>query len=143
MSRADLKEVGESLDAGESALVAIAAVDIADRVQAAIDHADKVERKELRADPAQVTADVAAAGRRQLTRAPSAGVAHPRRPPGPSRRASNLLRSPVCRCTAQWPARASLEQQAAGDCGAVSPGCRQARQARHARPAWSRRGEPQ
>ena len=50
MSRSDLKDLGEALDAGESALIAIAAVDVADRVQAAIDHAQKVERKELKAD---------------------------------------------------------------------------------------------
>jgi uncharacterized membrane protein len=50
MSRSDLKDLGEHLDKGQSALVAVAAVAIADRVGAAIKNAEKVERKELKAD---------------------------------------------------------------------------------------------
>ncbi len=61
MSRSDLKDLGETLDAGQCAVVAVAATAMADRVSAALDHAAKVERKELKADPVQVTADVAAA----------------------------------------------------------------------------------
>jgi uncharacterized membrane protein len=61
MSRSDLKDLGETLDAGQCAVVAVAATAMADRVSAALDHAAKVERKELKADPAQVKADVAAA----------------------------------------------------------------------------------
>lgn len=50
MSRGDLKDLGEALDNGEYALVAVAAAAIADRVAAAVKHAEKVERKELKAD---------------------------------------------------------------------------------------------
>ena len=58
MTRGDLKDLGEALDAGQSALIAIAAVDLADRVQAAIDHAEKVERKELKADEKALEKDL-------------------------------------------------------------------------------------
>ncbi len=59
MSRSDLKDLGEPLDAGEAAVVAIAAVALADRVAATLDGAEKVERKELKADADAVKADVA------------------------------------------------------------------------------------
>ena len=61
MSRSDLKDLGESLDNGEAAVVAIAAVAVADRVEAALNRADKVERKEMKADADAVKADVAEA----------------------------------------------------------------------------------
>ena len=50
MNRGDLKDLGEMLDNGQYALVAVAAAAIADRVEAAVKHAEKVERKELKAD---------------------------------------------------------------------------------------------
>jgi uncharacterized membrane protein len=61
MSRSDLKDLGEALDAGEAALIAIAAVDLADRVQAALDHAERVERKELKADQKALEKELKAA----------------------------------------------------------------------------------
>ena len=61
LSRSDLKDLGEALDAGEAALVAVAAVDVADRVQAAIEHAEKVQRKELKADQKALEKDLEAA----------------------------------------------------------------------------------
>lgn len=61
MSRSDLKDLGETLDAGQFAVVAVAATAMADRIAAGLARAERVERKELKADPAQVTADVAAA----------------------------------------------------------------------------------
>jgi uncharacterized membrane protein len=59
MSRSDLKDLGEMLDTGQVGLVAVAAVAMADRVEAAIGRADQVTRKELTADPDAVKADVA------------------------------------------------------------------------------------
>jgi len=61
MSRSDLKDLGETLDAGQCAVVAVAATAMADRISAGLARAERVERKELKADPSQVTADVAAA----------------------------------------------------------------------------------
>lgn len=61
MSRSDLKDLGETLDDGQCALVAVAATAIADRVAAGIERADKVERKELKADSKAVKADVVSA----------------------------------------------------------------------------------
>lgn len=62
MSRSDLKDLGETLDEGQSAVVAVAAAAIADRVAETLKGAEKVDRKELKADPKAVKADVAAAG---------------------------------------------------------------------------------
>jgi uncharacterized membrane protein len=50
MSRSDLKEVGELLDAGQSGLLFVAATDMEARVEQAIEHAKKVEKKQLKAD---------------------------------------------------------------------------------------------
>ena len=61
MSRSDLKDLGETLDSGQCAVVAVAAAAIADRVAESLKGADKVDRKELKADPKEVQADVAAA----------------------------------------------------------------------------------
>jgi len=52
MSRSDLKDVGETLDAGEAALVVAAASDRASKVQATMSQTEKVESK-----PVQVDAD--------------------------------------------------------------------------------------
>ena len=61
MSRSDLKDLGETLDEGECAVVAVAAAAIADRVAETFKGAQKVDRKELKADPKAVQADVATA----------------------------------------------------------------------------------
>lgn len=50
MSRSDLKDLGEHLDKGECALVAVAAAAVADRVERQLKGAEKVERKQLEAD---------------------------------------------------------------------------------------------
>jgi uncharacterized membrane protein len=50
MSRGDLKELGEQLDAGEAGLVFVGASDMGAKVEAAMAQADKVEQKELKAD---------------------------------------------------------------------------------------------
>jgi len=60
MSRSDLKDLGETLDGGECALVAVAAAAVADRVERAIAKAEKIERKELKADTKAIEEDVKA-----------------------------------------------------------------------------------
>jgi uncharacterized membrane protein len=50
MSRGDLKELGESLDAGEAGLVVVGATDMGARIEQAMRRAEKLERKELKAD---------------------------------------------------------------------------------------------
>jgi uncharacterized membrane protein len=50
LSRSDLKDLGEYLDEGEYALVAVAAAAIADRVERQITRAQKLEKKEMKAD---------------------------------------------------------------------------------------------
>jgi hypothetical protein len=62
MSRQDLKELGEHLDAGQAGLVVVAVSDMGAKVEAAMKRADKLERKELKADMAEIERDAAAAG---------------------------------------------------------------------------------
>jgi uncharacterized membrane protein len=50
MSRGDLKELGETLDAGEAGLVVVAVADMQSKVERAMKRAKKVEAKELKAD---------------------------------------------------------------------------------------------
>jgi uncharacterized membrane protein len=50
MSRGDLKELGESLDAGQAGLVVVAVADMQSKIKAAMKRANKVEEKELKAD---------------------------------------------------------------------------------------------
>jgi uncharacterized membrane protein len=50
MKRDDLKDLGEVLDEGQSGLVVIAATDMEAHVEAAIKHAAKLTKKQLRAD---------------------------------------------------------------------------------------------
>jgi uncharacterized membrane protein len=57
MSRSDLKDIGEALDAGECALIAVAAAAVADRVEATVKRAEKVQRKELKADAKEIEKD--------------------------------------------------------------------------------------
>lgn len=61
MSRSDLKELGELLDDGQSGLVVVAATDLEARVEAALRRAEKLTKKELRADQKAIEADVDAA----------------------------------------------------------------------------------
>ena len=62
MSRGDLKELGESLDAGQAGLVVVAVSDMGAKVSEAMRRAEKVEAKELKADPADIERDAQAAG---------------------------------------------------------------------------------
>ena len=60
MSRKDLKELGEHLDAGQAGLVVVGVSDTGAKVEAAMTKADKVEEKQLRADTAEIEKDAAA-----------------------------------------------------------------------------------
>jgi uncharacterized membrane protein len=62
MSRHDLKELGEQLDAGQAGLVVVAVSDMGAKVEAAMKKAKKVETKELKADNAAIEADAKDAG---------------------------------------------------------------------------------
>lgn len=57
MSRKDLKEAGEQLDAGTAGLVVVGVSDFGARIQHAMVKADKVEAKQLRADAKQLKKD--------------------------------------------------------------------------------------
>ena len=59
LSRNDLKELGELLDAGQSGFVLVAASDLQDQLTKAITRADKTVEKPLRADPDAVSAELA------------------------------------------------------------------------------------
>jgi uncharacterized membrane protein len=57
MSRHDLKELGEELDAGEAGLVVVCVSDMGSKIEKAMAKAQKVEAKELKADTAAIEAD--------------------------------------------------------------------------------------
>ena len=59
MSRKDLKELGEHLDAGQAGLVVVAVAELGSDVTAAMAQADKVEQKELTADVDEIAKDAA------------------------------------------------------------------------------------
>ena len=50
MSRSDLKDIGELLDEGDSALILIAATDMQDKIDLAVTRAKKTLKKQLQAD---------------------------------------------------------------------------------------------
>ena len=60
MSRGDLKELGEHLDAGTAGLVVVAVSDMGAKVEAAMERAAKLEQKQLKADHAEIERDAAA-----------------------------------------------------------------------------------
>jgi Protein of unknown function (DUF1269) len=62
MSRGDLKELGEHLDAGQAGLVVVAVADMGAKVQRALRRAEKVEARQLKADNAAIEADAKDAG---------------------------------------------------------------------------------
>ena len=62
MSRGDLKELGEQLDAGQAGLVVVAVSDMGAKVEQAMRRAEKLEKKELKADAAEIEADATSAG---------------------------------------------------------------------------------
>ena len=61
MSRHDLKELGEHLDAGQAGLVVVGVSDMGSKIEHAMKKAKKVEAKELKADTAEIEADAKSA----------------------------------------------------------------------------------
>ncbi len=57
MSRRDLKELGEHLDAGQAGLVVVAVSDMGAKVERTMKKAKKVEARQLKADTADIEAD--------------------------------------------------------------------------------------
>jgi len=60
MSRSDLKEAGEALDAGTAGLVVVGVADMQSKIEAAMKKAQKVEAKELKADAEAIEKDASA-----------------------------------------------------------------------------------
>ena len=60
MSRKDLKEAGEALDAGTAGLVVVAVSDMEAKIERAMAKAEKIEAKELAADTAEIRKDAEA-----------------------------------------------------------------------------------
>ena len=60
MSRSDLKELGEQLDAGQAGLVVVGASDVEAKVEAAMAKAEKVKRKQIEADVDEIKKDAEA-----------------------------------------------------------------------------------
>jgi uncharacterized membrane protein len=61
MSRHDLKDLGEHLDAGTAGLVVVAVSDMGAKVERAMERAAKLEQKRLNADTAEIERDAASA----------------------------------------------------------------------------------
>lgn len=61
MSRQDLKELGEHLDAGQAGLVVVAVSDMGAKIEQAMKKANKLETKELKADTAAIEVDAKSA----------------------------------------------------------------------------------
>ena len=61
MSRHDLKELGEQLDAGQAGLVVVGVSDMGAKIEQAMRRAEKVQTKQLKADTAEIEADARAA----------------------------------------------------------------------------------
>ena len=62
MSRGDLKELGEHLDAGQAGMVVVAVSDMGAKVERAMKRAAKVQEKELKADNEEIERDAKSAG---------------------------------------------------------------------------------
>jgi len=61
MSRHDLKELGEQLDAGQAGLVVVGVSDMGAKIERSMKKARKVEARELKADTADIEADAKSA----------------------------------------------------------------------------------
>jgi uncharacterized membrane protein len=61
MSRHDLKELGEHLDKGQAGLVVVGVEDVGARIEAELKHAEKVEKKQLKADNEAIAKDAESA----------------------------------------------------------------------------------
>jgi uncharacterized membrane protein len=57
MSRKDLKDLGEQLDAGQAGLVAVGVSDMGAKIEKAMKKTKKIETKEIKADTAAIEAD--------------------------------------------------------------------------------------
>ena len=57
LSRGDLKDLGEALDAGTAGLVVVGVSDMASKIEAAMERAERVEAKQLEADAEAIEAD--------------------------------------------------------------------------------------
>src|SRR3954467_10014305 len=57
MSRSDLKELGEHLDAGQAGLVVVAVADMGAKVEQAMQRASRIQQKQLEADIAKLEQD--------------------------------------------------------------------------------------
>jgi uncharacterized membrane protein len=64
MSRHDLKELGEHLDAGQAGLVVVAVADMGAKVEQAMTRASKLEQKRIEADLAGLERDAASVERK-------------------------------------------------------------------------------
>jgi uncharacterized membrane protein len=62
LSRSDLKELGEHLDAGQAGLVVVGVSDMGAKIERAMARAEKVRAKQLKADNAEIEADARSAG---------------------------------------------------------------------------------
>jgi uncharacterized membrane protein len=62
MSRSDLKELGEHLDAGQAGLVVVGVSDMGAKIERAMRRAEKLETKQLKADNDAIEADAKSAG---------------------------------------------------------------------------------
>ena len=62
MSRHDLKELGEHLDAGQAGLVVVGVSDMGAKIEQAMRRAERVEARQLEADTAEIERDARAAG---------------------------------------------------------------------------------
>jgi uncharacterized membrane protein len=67
MSRSDLKELGEHLDAGQAGLIVVGISDMGAKIERAMHHADTREARQLQADTEEIEADARAAGADQAT----------------------------------------------------------------------------
>jgi uncharacterized membrane protein len=61
MSRDDLKELGEQLDAGQAGLVVVGVSDMQAKIEPAMKLAKKIDTKQLKADPGAIEADAKSA----------------------------------------------------------------------------------
>ena len=61
MSRHDLKELGEHLDAGQAGLVVVGVSDMGAKIERSMKKAQKVEARQLKADTADIEADATSA----------------------------------------------------------------------------------
>src|SRR3954453_1520103 len=61
MSRGDLKDLGEELDAGQAGLVVVAVSDMGAKIEREMKRAEKIETKQLKADVADLERDAQSA----------------------------------------------------------------------------------